>query len=225
MGKPITTLQWFVMGTMAEFSSVASGGGSDNGQLTAEINMDAVRKHIADLGRMLTSNNDTYKRIKNIIRKELKKGRNDIAKDVQNNLGSDPRKAYRAVRNSVYKSILGGNINILSPRKAGARYMLIRQHTLRDGQWGGNRRQRSQRTEALETYFGKDRGFVLRFNNSGTGQRHISIGPNARLGGNRGSIAGRGVFSTSAMYHLQDMSQAISEAFEQEFVNAWNELD
>lgn len=225
MGKPIQALQWFVMGTMAEFSSVASGGGSDNGQLTAEINMDAVRKHIADLGRMLTSNNDTYKRIKNIIRKELKKGRNDIAKDVQNNLGSDPRKAYRAVRNSVYKSILGGNINILSPRKAGTRYMLIRQNTLRDGQWGGNRRPRSQRTEALETYFGKDRGFVLRFNNSGTSERSIQIGPNAMKGGNRGSISPRGVFAHSALFQMDAIADRISKAIAEELgeINAENQ--
>lgn len=198
---------------------------SGTSQLELEINTEAIRKHVADLGKMLTTNNEMRDRIRKIIREEIKKARADISKDVRNNLGSDPRKAYRAVRSTIYKQVLGGNINILSPRKAGARYMLIRQHTLRDGQWGGNRRPRSQRTEALETYFGKDRGFVLRFNNSGTGQRHISIGPNARLGGNRGSIAGRGVFSTSAMYHLQDMSQAISEAFEQEFVTAWNELD
>ena len=175
---------------------------SGTSQLELEINTEAIRKHVGDLGKMLTTNNEMRDRIRNIIRQEIKKARADISKDIRNNLGSDPRKAYRAVRSTIYKQVLGGNINILAPRKAGARYMLIRQRTLKDGQWGG----------------------VLRFNNSGTGQRHISIGPNARLGGNRGSIAGRGVFSTSAMYHLQDMSKAISEAFEQEFVNAWNEL-
>jgi hypothetical protein len=214
------------MGTMAEgFNSNTSGGSGGNGQLAVEVNMDAVRKHVADLGRMLTSNNDTYKKIKNIIRKELRQGRNDISKDVQANLGSDPRKAYRAVRHSIYKSILGGNINILSPRKAGARYMLIRQRTLRDGQWGGNRRERSQRTEALETYFGKDRGFVLRFNNSGTGQRHISIGPNAILGGNRGIISPRGVFAHSALFQMNAIADRISKALSEELgkINAENQ--
>lgn len=202
----------------------AISGDTMGSQLELELNMDAVRKHVDDLGKMLTSKNEMRTRIQKIIRAEIKKARNDISKDVRNNLASDPRKAYRAVRSTIYKQVLGGNINILSPRKAGTKYMLIRQRTLRDGQWGGNRRPRSQRTEALETYFGKDRGFVLRFNNSGTTQRHINIGANARLGGNRGSITGRGVFSTSAMFHIQDLEQAIGEAFEQEFVTAWNEL-
>lgn len=214
MGKPIRELQWFVMGT--EMTSGVS-------PMELEINTEAIRKHVADLGKMLTSNNGMRERIRKIIRAEIKKARTDISKDVRNNLTSDPRKAYRAVRSTIYKQVLGGNINILSPRRAGTKYMLIRQRTLQDGQWGGNRRPRSQRTEALETYFGKDRGFVLRFNNSGTTQRHIQVGVNARQGGNRGSIAPRGVFSTPALFHLQDVENAISEAFEEEFVTAWNE--
>lgn len=216
------------MGTMAErFSrlTTASGGANGGGNaLELELNTQAIREHVEDLGKMLTTNNAMRDRIRTIIRKEIKKARADIAKDVHNSLSNDPRKAYRAVRHTIYKQVLGGNINILAPRRAGAKYMLIRQRTLQPGQWGGNRRKRSQRTEALESYFGKDRGFVLRFQNSGTDERSIRVGPNARKMGNRGNIAPRGVFATSALYHLQDVEQAIGEAFEQEFVTAWNEL-
>lgn len=204
---------------MATMQSISGGS-----PMELELNTEAIRKHVDDLGKMLTSKNEMRDRIRKIIRTEIRKARNDISKDVRNNLASDPRKAFRAVRSTIYKQVLGGNINILSPRKAGAKYVLVRQRTLREGQWGGNRRPRSKRTEALETYFGKDRGFILRFNNSGTEQRHINIGPNARLGDNRGSIAGRGVFSTPALYHVQDLEKAIGEAFEQEFETAWNEL-
>lgn len=214
------------MGTMAErFSRVAGAGAEGGSQLDVELNMDAIRKHVDDLGKMLTTNNYMRDRIRKIIRAEIKAARSKITKDVHGNLAHDPRKAYRAVRSTIYKQVLGGNINILAPRKAGARYELIKPRTLQPGQWGGNRRPRSQRTEALETYFGKDRGFVLRFNNGGTDTRHIQVGPNARKLGNRGSIAGRGVFSYPALFHLQELEKAIGEAFEQEFETAWNELD
>lgn len=217
------------MGTMAE-RFVSTGGSASsngmNGMLNVEFNMAAVKQHIDDLGKMLTTNNDMRERLRTIIRKEIKHARANIAKDVHNNLGSDPRKAYRAVRHTIYKQVLGGNINILSPRRAGARYALVRSTKMEQNpkQWGGNRRPRSPRTEALETYFGKDRGFILRFNNSGTDTRHIQIGPNARKGGNRGSIAPRAVFSTPALFQTQAAIEAINEAIEQEFVTAWNEL-
>lgn len=213
------------MGTMAErFVSSSAANATGGSQLEVELNMDAVRKHVDDLSKMLTSNNYMRDRIRKIIRVEIKAARNKIARDVRNNLTSDPRKAYRAVRSTIYKQVLGGNINILAPRRAGARYELVRRRTLQDRQWGGNRRPRSPRTEALETYFGKDRGFVLRFNNSGADQRHIKIGPNARKMGNRGSIGPRGVFSIPALFHLQELEQAVGEVFEQEFETAWNEL-
>lgn len=195
----------------------------NNGAITVELNMDVVRKHVADLGRMLTSNDDTYKRLKAIIKKELRQMRNDVSKDLRANMGDDPRKAYRAVRHSVYKSILGGNVNILTSRKAGAKYELIRNRTLQPGQWGGNRRSRSQRTIALDTYFGKDRGFILRFQNSGTSDRRIEIGPNARLGGNRGSISPRGIFAHSALFQIEDTIKRINKAMAEELGDIWEE--
>lgn len=217
------------MGTMAErFVSMGSGGSSAaNGMMDVEINMDAVRRHIDDLGKMLLSKDDPmHQQLRTIIRKEIKAARSRVSRDVHASVSNDPRAAYRAVRHTVYKSVFGGTLNILSPRRAGARYQLQRTRKLdaNPHQRGGNRRPRTQRTEALETYYGKDRGFVLRFLNSGTNTRHITIGVNARMGGNRGSISGRGVFSTSALFQSQAAIEAISEAFEQEFEEVWNEI-
>ena len=217
------------MGTMAErFVSMGSGGSSAaNGMMDVEINMDAVRRHIDDLGKMLLSKDDPmHQQLRTIIRKEIKAASSRVAKDVHASVSNDPRAAYRAVRHTVYKSVFGGTLNILSPRRAGARYQLQRTRKLdaNPHQRGGNRRPRTQRTEALETYYGKDRGFVLRFLNSGTNTRHIAIGVNARRGGNRGSISSRGVFSTSALFQSQAAIEAISEAFEQEFEEVWNEI-
>lgn len=226
------------MGTMPEryTNATRTASGRPSGMesvLEVEFNMDAVRRHVEELGMMsvLEENSVMRQRFRTIIRKEIKAARGRVAKDVHDNLTSDPRKAYRAVRHTVYKHVFGGNLNILSPRVAGARYMLVKPRTLQPGQWGGNRRKRSDRTKALEEYFGKDRGFILRFINSGTEDRYIRVNvsktksvSNAKLGGRRGNIRERSIFSTSALYQSQAAVESINEAFEQEFVTAWNEL-
>lgn len=195
---------------------------SDSGGITAEVNMDVVRRHIDDLGKMLTSNDGTYKDLQNIIRKEIKKTRNKIAKDVRANLLRDPKNAYRAVRSTIYKQILGGNINILAKRKAGKLNPPPAQE-LSSKQWGGNRRKRSKRTEQLLSYTGSDRGFILRFNNSGTEQRFIKVGRNARLMGNRGYLPGRGVFAHSALFRFEETIENIEKAMAAYFDEIWQE--
>ena len=208
-----------------------SRSASGNGVITAEVNMDAVRQHIDDLGKMLTSNDGTYKDLQNIIRKEIKKTRNQIAKDVKANLGQDPKNAYRAVRSTIYKQILGGNINILAKRKAGR----LVAPPIQDNdsiRWGGNRRKRSPRTEKLLSYTGADRGFILRFNNSGTAERHIKFtlakrkedkwnhNPNT---GNRGNIAPRGAFAHSAVFRFEETLANIDKVMEEYFNEIWEE--
>lgn len=204
---------------------------SGNGVITAEVNMDAVRQHIDDLGKMLTSNDGTYKDLQNIIRKEIKKTRNQIAKDVKANLGQDPKNAYRAVRSTIYKQVLGGNINILAKRKAGR----LVAPPIQDSdsiRWGGNRRKRSPRTEKLLSYTGADRGFILRFNNSGAAERHIKFtlakrkedkwnhNPNT---GNRGNITPRGVFAHSAVFRFEETLANIDKVMEEYFNEIWEE--
>lgn len=218
------------MGTMPErYTSLArtasTSAAPSTPNLEVEINTEAIRRHLDDISRMLTTNNEMRERIREIIRKEIKSARSRIAKDVHNSLNNDPRKAYRSVRSTIYKQVFGGNINILSPRRAGAKYMLTRQRMLDSNpkMHGGNRRKRTARTIALETYFGKDRGFVLRFNNSGTDDRHIKTGKNAKLNGNRGNIAARAIFANPAFRETDAIRAAVSEAFEQEFVELWNE--
>lgn len=227
------------MGTMAErfigmgrnTSTSSATSGAPN--IDVEINTEAVRRHLDDIGRMLTTNNETRDRIRAIIKEEIKAARSRISKDIHASLPNDPRKAFRAVRSSIYKKVFGGNINILTPRKAGAKYMLTRLPKLNPGQRGGNRRARSGRTIALETYFGKDRGFILRFQNSGTTDRKIKFTSSASRkvdkwnhnpnSGNRGNIAPRGVFSQAAVSETDALRAAISQALEQEFVDIWNE--
>lgn len=144
---------------------------------------------------------------------------------------SDPRESRRAIRTSVYQKVLGGNINILTGKKAHGRgngYEPPRKLT--PGQRGGNRRPRSERTKQIMSYSPLDRGFILRFVNSGTKTRVIGFrntlkanrtryensvyrihrGEKSRTG-NRGSIAPRNWFMRSAESSLGNAAANIAE--------------
>jgi hypothetical protein len=110
------------------------------------------------------------------------------------------------VKFAVYKTLFGGNLSILAKRKAGAKYELVRKRKLDENphQRGGNRRPRSQRTKQLETYFGADRGFVLRFLNAGTDTRETR-------NGSRGAIRPRGVFEHTAPWQMETAAEIMAD--------------
>ena len=146
---------------------------------------------------------------------------------------SDPREARRAIRTSVYDKVLGGNINILTGKKAHGTNNYEPQRTLTPGQRGGNRRKRSERTKQIMSYAPLDRGFILRFVNSGTKTRvigfrntlkgnrdrynsrvtRINRGDKAHTG-NRGAIAARNWFKQSAESALGTAAANIAEMIE-----------
>lgn len=152
--------------------------------------------------------------------KILKEVRNATASGIKGDIPADPRQAYRAVRHAVYKRILGGQVNILSKRKAG------RPGNYRKPQKGlpargGNRWGRSERTIALEGYTGTDRGFVLRFLNAGTDDRYIrsytakdgnrySIKPR-RKDGDRGRIAARNFFGPTSQKEMEQATVKLQD--------------
>ena len=144
-----------------------------------------------ELEALLMSNPEMEKRVQGLIRKVLLAARRTVAQAAQGKMRSDPRQAYKAVRTTVYRRILGGNVNILNKRRAGGSGNYEPQRTLRPGQRGGNRRSRSQRTRALQGYQGSDRGFILRFLNAGTEGRAIEFKyDEARENVKRGSQGG-----------------------------------
>ena len=166
------------------------------------------------LGRIMTSDPYMAKEVKAFIRKALKDARKNLTQDAKNFMKSDPRKAARAVKYAVYKSIFGGNISILRKKagKAGARYQLMRERKLQPGQKGGNRRPRiSDGRNRLETYFGADRGFILRFMNSGTVRRETRYG-------NRGAIGRRDWFGHTAPWQMESAAGKVADAIN-EYVN------
>lgn len=170
---------------------------ADNG--TIEIK--GLDERIKQLGEAQTKNPMMRKRINEVIRQALAQVRKTLQSGAQSGLqmDSDPRHAYKAVRYAVYRRIFGGQVNILQSRRAGAMRLYEPPHTLKEGQRGGNRRRRTQRTTDLMSYEGKDRGFILRFLNAGTDTRRTRYG-------NRGAIAPRNWFGPASQQQLQHAS-------------------
>ena len=141
----------------------------------------------------LSTNPKTQKALQKLIRKALMEVRPELVSAARGAMESDPRGAAHGIRLSVYKKILGGNVNILNSRKAGTPTSYEPPWKLRPGQRGGNRVPRGARTDTVMHYGPHDRQWILRFINSGTSDRTAGT-RGGRLSGNRGRIAARNFF-------------------------------
>lgn len=103
---------------------------------------------------------DFRKRLHEAIQTVLWEVRNRASEDISYYIHDSAHEAYRAVHHSVYQHILGGNVNILTQRKA-----------LRMGHVAPSWRGRSGKTEKMLSYVGADRGMILRWINQGTKNR------------------------------------------------------
>ena len=192
---------------------------------------DTLISNVADnIQAAMTTDPKMRKAIQQHIREALFEARRDVMSAFP--AEHDPREARRAIRTSVYDKVLGGNINILTGKKAHGTNSYEPQRKLAPGQRGGNRRKRSERTKQIMSYAPLDRGFILRFVNSGTKTRVIGFrntvkGNRARyeqavtrihrgekLRTNRGAIAARNWFTTSAESALGNAAQMIADLIE-----------
>lgn len=156
--------------------------------------------------------------VKKVMQAALKKTRAETRQKMK----SDPRKAYQAVKMMVYKKIIGGNLNIFAPRKAGeSKYADF--HTksrMTPGQRGGNRRKRSENTIRMDTYMGKDRGFILRWMQRGTADRRIQTSKQGATG-NRGRLKANLDFPGITERHLQTALDELTAALVRTFDEIW----
>ena len=181
-------------------------GGNNGGPVEVygvEANMEAF-------GRIMTKDPDMAAIFRKYIRNVLKEARKKLTQDAKNYMKSDPRKAARAVRYSVSKSLFGGNVNILAKKRgtAGAKYELKRQRKIDQNpkMRGGNRRKRiDDGRNRLEYYYGADRGYILRFLGSGTVERKSRFGK-------RGSIRQTDWFGHTAPWHMDEAASQVAEA-------------
>lgn len=155
--------------------------------------------------RLFESFDDPQKRkeAKAVIADALREAQNDIRNGLRASLPSDPRGAYKAVKRTAYKSILGGNISILD-RRTGTASVGVGESTPRRSSSGIRRRRPvSERTKQIDSYRGADRAFILRFLNNGTTARVTRFG-------NRGSIAARNLFEPVAARAMARAEAVIS---------------
>ena len=139
------------------------------------------------LERLLISNPKMEDKVRKILRKVIREVAKQVSLSASAAIPNDPRKAANAVRSTTFKMILGANVNLYNSRKAGKGQPFYPVRRLRDGQRGGNRIPRSEKTERMMGYVGMDRGFILRWLESGTATRSSRYG-------NRGAIAARNWF-------------------------------
>lgn len=138
-----------------------------------ETNEPLFKQWLDRLDSALISNPAMERRVRKDIREVILDVRSKVIRDSGDAFkNGDPRGTRRAIRTSVYKQILGANINIYQSRKSHGTISYFTERTLRPGQRGGNRVQPSDRTIALQNYVPEDRGFILRFVNSGTDGRY-----------------------------------------------------
>ena len=105
-----------------------------------EVNDAVIVEQRKVLEQALSTNPKTQKALQKLIRKALMDVRPHLVAAARGAMGSDPRGAAQGIRTSVYKKILGGNVNILNMRKkAGTPTSYEPPRKLRPGQRGGNR--------------------------------------------------------------------------------------
>lgn len=182
--------------------------------ISGAFEVDGIVRQKQELESLLMSNPEMEKKVQGLIRKVLLAARRTISGDAKGVIKNDPRQAYKAVKSAVYRRILGGNVSILSKRRAGKRgpvppvvHQLETRVNSKGNHRGGNRMPRSRRTEDLLTYQGADRGFILRFLNAGTEGRESRIG-------NRGSIAARSFFATSSQQAMEKAAEQLDTLIE-----------
>ena len=166
--------------------------------------------------------------MRNAVKYVLDQARKDVVSDLSSKITNDPRHAVRAVRHTLYKQILGGQINILRKKRAG-----------QVGSVSASTRGRLKHTEQMLGYQGSDRGFILRFLNKGTNDRTATYmnAHTIRRGntsdrpemfwkakgksfktstiGGRGSILGQNFFGPAAQAAINEVLPILQQKFDE----------
>ena len=181
-----------------------------------EVNDAIILEQQKVLEAALSTNPKTQKALQKLIRKALMDVRPQLVSAARGAMGSDPRGAAQGIRTSVYKKILGGNVNILNMRKkTGSPTSYEPPRKLQPHQRGGNRVPRGKRTDTVMHYGPHDRQWILRFINSGTSERMAGT-RGGRLSGNRGSIAARNFFGSAASSALAKAADNLAHMIDTE---------
>ena len=176
------------------------------------------------------------KALRKHIRMAIDQAREEVVKAARDAMDSDPRGTANAVHRSVYKKVLGANINIYNSRKAGGSVSTYEPpRKLQPKQRGGNRMVRGERTKYIMGLVANARGFILRFLNSGTDVRYALSG---RMGnteaqrkkflaknngrGHRGQIPPNNWFKSAAESEMVKAVDILANLIEEELEKVTN---
>ena len=219
---------------MGRLSDYINGSGSG---IKFSVDEGAIELNVKNIEGMMTDNPELREKLQEAIREDVWKARNSVVNSMKGIFDNgDPAEARRAVRNIVYESVLGANLNIRDMKRGTASWR-VRQVDRKVEQnprmRGGNRRKRTFKTVRMHGYEGKAKGFLLRWLNNGVNDRAIKFKermsrkadkwnthPNS---GNRGSIAARNFFEPMASAALNVVSQHLAQIIEEEIERQFNE--
>ena len=183
--------------------------------VSLEINDAVVLEQKQVLEQALSTNPKTQKALQKLIRQVIFEARAKVMASARGKMKRDPRETRLAVRTTVYKQLLGANINMMNSRKAHGNNDYEPPRRLREGQRGGNRIPRGPKTQRMMSYAGYDRGMVLRWLNTGTNGRESRYGV-------RGAIAPRNFFMGAAQSALTAAVDHLSQLIDKELMNILN---
>ena len=190
--------------------------------IALDVNDSVVVEQRKVLEQALSTNPKTQKALQKLIQEVLIEARQQVVSAASGALDSDPRGAAHSIRRTVYKKLLGGNLNILNMRKrAGNPTNYEPPHTLRPHQRGGNRVPRGSRTNTVMHYGPHDRGWILRIVNGGTTERTAGT-RGGRLSGHRGAIAPRNFFAPAANSSLMHAADNLANLIDTELMAMLN---
>ena len=159
--------------------------------------IEQMRKQLANMSASEINKQATQQRIVDEGLKRVQKATRQAAKAV---LNGDRMQAAKGVRIVKYRSVLGGNINILTKRGNVTIDSRVYNRI--------SPRYRSERTKMMQSYYGASRSFVLRWIQKGTKNRTAGIKYSSKGGhGKRGAILARDFMSTgrNEMQNAADM--------------------
>lgn len=160
------------------------------------------------------------KDIKKYLRKSLNEARKEVQSAAKGALANDPRKAYLGVKVGIYRKTLGGNVSLYNqrPTRKTSSYEIPR-----GGASGILRnRKKSKRTNDINSYYGRDRAFILRMHNQGTTQRMAFTRTRSKNGktANRGTLRALNFFSSSSDRAVKRAAESFSQRLERAIVEA-----
>lgn len=183
--------------------------------ISVDVNTVAIVEQKQILEQALSTNPNTQKALQKLIRRVIKEARAETASKIKFKNG-DPHHSVQSIRTTVYKKILGANINIYNSRKnhGAVNYTPPRKQRPPHAR-GGNRIKRSAETQRMLNYGPLDRGFILRWVNSGTDGRTSRYG-------NRKSIAARNFFRTNGESAMIKATDNLANLIDTELENILN---